>query len=168
MRRTRWPLHSRLAWLAWALLLAAAPGQAQMRDADMKAAYVVNFAQFTSWPEAGRDSALTVCVDRASALGAALQAYHGRRPGGRAWQVLDSAGRPGPGGCDLLVLARAAAHAGADAPGVLVVRDGAGAPAAITLIDADEHLQFDVDTREVARAGLRLSSKLLRLARNLQ
>ena len=166
-------VHARMAWLACGgLLLTTAPCPAQMRDADMKAAYVANFAQFATWPNAGRDperdATLAVCADAATALGAALQTYHGRRLGGRAWQVLDSAGRPRAAGCDLLVLARTAIHAGADAPGVLVVRDGAGAPAAITLIDDDEHLQFDIDTRQVARAGLRLSSKLLRLARNLQ
>jgi hypothetical protein len=51
---------------------------------------------------------------------------------------------------------------------VLVVRDGLGrGGAAITLVEGDEQVRFDVDTTEAARNGLRFSSKLLRLARNV-
>ena len=169
MRRglARW---TKLAGVAGALL--ATPAPAQVRDVDMKAAYIYNFAQFTTWPENRARSAgapLCVCADRASVLWPALQAYNGKPVSGRAWQVLDAAARPGAAGCDLLVLGRAAEAVAA--PGVLMVRDGAsthaGAAAAITLVDDDEQLRFDVDTREAARSGLRVSSKLLRLARNV-
>jgi hypothetical protein len=51
--------------------------------------------------------------------------------------------------------------------GMLVVRDGAGSKAAITLVEDDEHIRFDIDTQEAARNGLRFSSHLLRLARNV-
>lgn len=152
-------------------LLLAAPAPAQVRDVEMKAAYIYNFVQFTSWPperererQRERDT-LSVCAERASVLWPALHAYNGRQVGGRAWRLQDSAAHPGGAGCDLLVLGRAAEPQAA--PGLLVVRDGAGAGAAITLVDDDEQLRFDVDTREAARAGLRLSSKLLRLARNV-
>jgi hypothetical protein len=51
---------------------------------------------------------------------------------------------------------------------VLVVRDGAGAGGgAITLVQGDEQIRFDVDTEAATRNGLRFSSKLLRLARNV-
>jgi len=162
------------AGLAAGAVLLALPclAQTQVRDVDMKAAYIYNFAQFTTWPE-GRPrppgAPLSVCADRASVLWPALQAYNGKPVSGRAWLVLDAAARPGAAGCDLLVLGR-----GADAspaPGLLVVRDGAashaGTAATITLVDDDEQLRFDVDTREAARSGLRVSSKLLRLARNV-
>ncbi|OON60741.1 hypothetical protein B0920_17430 [Massilia sp. KIM] len=150
-------------------LLLAAPAPAQVRDVEMKAAYIYNFVQFTSWPsererERERET-LAVCAERASVLWPALHAYNGRQVGGRAWRLLDSATHPKGAGCDLLVLGRTAEAQAA--PGLLVVRDGAGAGAAINLVDDDEQLRFDVDTREAARAGLRLSSKLLRLARNV-
>ena len=161
-----------LALMAAGLLLAIpclAP--AQVRDVDMKAAYIYNFAQFTTWPEGRARAPLCVCADRASVLWPALQAYNGKPVSGRAWQVLDAAARPGAAGCDMLVLGRAAEAI--PAPGVLTVRDGAaagahaGTAATITLIDDDEQLRFDVDTREATRSGLRVSSKLLRLARNV-
>lgn len=149
-------------------LLLALPclASAQVRDVEMKAAYIYNFAQFTTWPDSRARAPLGVCADRASVLWPALQAYNGKPVSGRAWQVLDAAARPGAAGCDMLVLGRAAAAQAA--PGVLMVRDGASAlPAAITLVDDDEQLRFDVDTREATRSGLRVSSKLLRLARNV-
>lgn len=147
-------------------LLTAAPCAAQVRDIELKAAYIYNFAQFTNWPEVRARVPLGVCADRASVLWQALRAYNGKPVSGRTWQVLDAGAHPGAGGCDMLVLGRAADAAAV--PGVLVVRDGAGGmPAAITLVDDDEQLRFDVDTREAARSGLRMSSKLLRLARNV-
>lgn len=159
---------ARLAGIAFGgALLAAGPCPAQVRDADMKAAYIANFAQFTAWPAQRVRAALSVCVDRASALGRALQAYDGRLIAGRAWQVVDNGGQPGAVGCDILVLGRAAPDA--EAPGTLVVRDGPeAASAAIVLLDDDENLRFDIDTRTAARAGIRFSSKLLRLARTVQ
>ena len=160
-------------------LLLAIPclAPAQVRDVDMKAAYIYNFAQFTTWPEnrpRPPGAPLSVCADRASVLWPALLAYNGKPVSGRAWQLLDADARPGAAGCDILVLGRAAGAVPAPAvPGLLVVRDGAAgagttaAAVTITLIDDDEQLRFDVDTREAARSGLRVSSKLLRLARNV-
>lgn len=159
-------------------LLAAGACRAQVRDADMKAAYVYNFVQFTSWPApaaratnaaSAASAALAVCAERASALGRALQSYDGRQAAGRVWQLVDLQARAPA--CDVLVLGRTeAAVTVAAGAGTLVIRDGAApaSTAAITLVDNDEHLQFDIDTREVARAGLRISSKLLRLARTVE
>lgn len=168
MALTRLAHLAQLGLCAGAALLLAAPCAAQVRDVEMKAAYIYNFAQFTTWPESRARAPLAVCADRAGLLWPTLQAYNGRPVHGRPWQVFDAAARP-PAGCDLLVLGRSADQAaGAPAPGMLVVRDGASSlPAAITLIDDDEQLRFDIDTREAARSGLRVSSKLLRLARNV-
>lgn len=178
------------------VLLAALPCQAEVRDVELKAAYIYNFAQFTVWPGERTRSPLAVCADHAGVLWDALRAYNGRLVGGRAWQVVDGAAHPRGLGCAILVVGRAAAvqaatpatrqldiQAGSQVglqgdtqaetqpgSGVLVVRDGAGpgaAPAAVTLVDDDEQLRFDIDTRQIARAGLRMSSKLLRLARNV-
>ena len=162
------PLLHLAGLCAGGALLLAAPSAAQVRDVEMKAAYIYNFAQFTTWPENRARLPLAVCADRGGVLWPTLHAYNGKPVQGRPWQLFDSGARP-PAGCDLLVLGRSApAQAGAAAPGMLVVSDGASAaPAAITLVDDDEQLRFDIDTREAARSGLRVSSKLLRLARNV-
>ena len=116
-------------------LLAALPCMAQVRDVELKAAYIYNFAQFISWPPGRERMPLSVCADRASVLWLALEPYNGRAVGARAWRMRDNATRDRDT-CDILVLSRTAG--GEEGPGVLVVRDGPGATrAAITLIDND-------------------------------
>jgi hypothetical protein len=162
-------------------LLAAAScrqGVAQVQEGDLKAAYVYNFAVFTTWPA---DAALqklpfVVCASAEGALWAGLRALDGKLVNGRSWATADLA-HPKRGRCDIAVLPPGVDRPAAQLAGALVVRNGAGSgaangaangPAAITLIDDDEHIRFDIDTREAARNGLRFSSRLLRLARNIQ
>lgn len=38
---------------------------------------------------------------------------------------------------------------------------------AVALVEESQHIRFDVDTREAARVGIKFSSRLLRLARNV-
>jgi len=164
-----------LAFLAvfCALGLAAGAGRAQVDGTDLKAAYIFNFALFTTWPDgatAGK-APLVVCASPDSPLWASLHALSGKPVNGRPWTVTDIA-HPKAAHCDIAVLARAVPQPALAAAGVLVVRDGAmrdgSRGAVITLVEDDEHIRFDIDTQEAARSGLRLSSHLLRLARNVQ
>lgn len=163
----------RIALLLAALGLAfTSPAMAQVRDVELKAAYIFNFAMFTTWPDAGANTpaahgVLLVCAGADSALWPNLQGLNGRLVDGRAWTVVDLAAAKGQH-CDIVVLARTAERPNPQAAGVLVVRDGPGHGAAITLVDDDEHVRFDVDTQEAAKSGLRFSSRLLRLARNVR
>lgn len=167
----RAPVSFRFVWLALAGLLAQGPATAQVRDVDLKAAYIYNFAQFTTWPELGRArEPFTVCANADSFLWNSLQAYNGKLVNNRNWQTVDMANRLKPGACDLLVLAHAAERPPVT-PGLLVVRDGAasvGGAVAITLVEGDEQIRFDIDTQAAMRNGLRFSSRLLRLARNVK
>jgi len=165
-------------WIPFALasfgLATSSHGLAQVRDVELKAAYIYNFAMFTTWPE-GTPPARTpllVCASTDSALWPSLQSLNGKPVNGRPWTVVDLAGARGQH-CDIAVLPPTAERPNPGASGVLVVRDGpgrdrAGRGAAITLVDDDEHVRFDVDTQEAAKSGLRFSSRLLRLARNVQ
>lgn len=161
----------RFVWLALAGLLACGPAAAQVRDVDLKAAYIFNFVQFTTWPDLGRArEPFTVCASADSFLWNSLQAYNGKPVNNRNWQTVDMENRLKPGACDVLVLARAADRPPVT-PGLLVVRDGAAGvsgAAAITLVEGDEQIRFDIDTEAAMRAGLRFSSRLLRLARNVK
>lgn len=151
-----------------ALGLAAGAGRAQVDGMDLKAAYIFNFSLFTTWPDAaGSKAPLVVCVNPDNPLWTSLNALNGKPANGRPWAVTDFA-RLKAARCDIAVLARAVQPPVPFAAGVLVVRDGAGRGAAITLVEDDEHIRFDIDTQEAARNGLRLSSHLLRLARNVQ
>jgi hypothetical protein len=145
--------------------LAAGACRAQVDGTDLKAAYIFNFAMFTTWPDAGKGP-LFVCANPDNPLWPGLQALNGRPVNGRPWTLTDLA-HPKAARCDIAVLARAALPPALPATGMLVVRDGAGARAAVTLVEDDEHIRFDIDTQEAAKSGLRFSSHLLRLARNV-
>lgn len=154
--------------LAAACALACAHALAQVRDVELKAAYIYNFAQFTVWPEQSRaKDPFVVCASSDSALWDSLRSFNGKPVNGRAWSTVEASTRLKDGGCHVLVLARSS-EPPPPSPGTLVVRDGTGrGAAAITLVDGDEHVRFDVNTEEATRNGLRFSSKLLRLARNV-
>jgi hypothetical protein len=174
--KTAYPARTTMLVAALALLAAAScrQGVAQVQEGDLKAAYVYNFAVFTTWPA---DAALqklpfVVCASTEGALWAGLRALDGKLVNGRSWSTADLV-HPKGGRCDIAVLPPGVERPAAQLAGALVVRNGAGSatangPAAITLIDDEEHIRFDIDTREAARNGLRFSSRLLRLARNIQ
>lgn len=154
-----------------AALLYGAGSGAQDDDSRLKAAFVYNIAQFTTWPPAlaAPTRPLAVCASPAHSLWTGLRELEGKALAGRAWTVVDSAsGRP----CDIVIYSAAQAPAVAPAAiaGTLTIVDGVRAghyQGAVTLVEEDPHLRFDIDTREAARAGLKLSSRLLQLARNV-
>lgn len=156
-----------LALLALASSLGLAAGMccAQVEGKDLKAAYIFNFAIFTTWPDAAKGP-LFVCTTPDNPLWSGLNALNGKPVNGRPWTVTELA-HPKAARCDIAVLAHAMERPATLATGVLVVRDGAGGRAAITLVEDDEHIRFDIDTQEAAKSGLRFSSHLLRLARNV-
>lgn len=156
-----------LLWCtALSLLVLARAGWAQSDDAALKAAYVYNIAQFTTWPGAETARPLTVCLSSAHALWDSLRKLQGKPVGERKLAVLE----PGPGTqCDVAVL-RAGAPRPAAPGGTLAIVDEPknGYAGAVALVEEDQHLRFDIDTVEAARAGLRFSSRLLKLARNVR
>jgi hypothetical protein len=163
-------LLAALGLLAPACRLAAV----QVREVDLKAAYIYNFAIFTTWPPdaALQKAPFVVCASAEGPLWPGLQALNGRPVNGRPWTTAELA-HPKGGRCDIAVLPPDAERPAPQPPGTLVVRNGAGngavnGAASITLVDDDEHIRFDIDTQEAARNGLRFSSRLLRLARNVQ
>lgn len=157
-----------LLWCAaLSLLVLARTGSAQSDDAALKAAYVYNIVQFTSWPGAEAARPLTVCLSSAHALWDGLRKLQGKPVGERKFAVLE----PGPGTqCDVAVLRGGAQRPATAANGVLAIVDEPknGYAGAVALVEEDQHLRFDIDTVEAARAGLRFSSRLLRLARNVR
>jgi hypothetical protein len=166
-----WRVAGRLA-LAGALtaLSPASHAQAPVQGGALKAAYIYNIALFTTWPGASApDRPFAVCARPAHALWENLRKLEGKPVNGRRWTLYDIAG--GPKVCDITVLPVDAAPSRAPEPAAtLFVVDGSAAgkyAGAVTLVDEEEHVRFDIDTREAARMGLKFSSRLLRLARNV-
>ena len=160
------------ALLALHLLLAAPSCLAQGQDDQLKAAYILNIAMFTTWPAPSAPArALTVCASPQHSLWDSLRQLDGRNVNGRTWATVDAGAASGKP-CDIVVVsaARAPRSAPKEAGNALYVVDGtpsATYAGAVALVEESQHIRFDVDTREAARVGIKFSSRLLRLARNV-
>lgn len=164
----------------WVLCAVTAPVRADpaaVEDGDLKAAYIFNFIQFIDWPGGesapGRD--LTVCVSPFSPLKRPLTALEGRplSKGGvvrlKLLEVNDARD------CRVIVLYSSdvvavlrllrtlpAGH------GILTISDEltfVDPEIVIALSQQDGRVVFGIGADAAARAGLTISSRLLRLAK---
>lgn len=161
--------------LALATSLAATPLHAQPADYQVKAAFLLKFAPFVTWPagSAAPGGPVVVCVVGQDPFGATL-----------ANLARDGAGGPGVvtrrlkaidrrSGCHVAYLAGGGRQTPADglkelagAP-VLTVTDEAAPGSArgiIHFVVRDRRVRFSIDQGAARRQGLALSSKLLSLA----
>ena len=174
-RRSCWQLCA-LALMLLAPL--AAQAQRQAPESELKAAILVNLLLFVAWraPGAQPQDHLTACYLEAGPVAAALVQFDGKPLKGRPLRVtrveLAQAGR-----CHLLYVSPLeAGYLLQLAPamqkgGVLLVGDSAGylqRGVMLNLAVDGGRVVFDVDLNSVRQAGLTVSSKVLRLARNVQ
>lgn len=161
-------------------LLAAAPlvwGQRQAPEPELKAAILANMLLFVDWPTQGGQSPqrLTLCYLDAGPVSSALARLDGTLLKGKPLQVLhvDVAA---VGGCHALYLSPAEAAdvprvvSSARAGGVLLMGDSPGylqRGVMLNLELAGGRVVFDIDLRSTRQAGLVVSSKALRLARQV-
>ena len=162
------------AALGAALLLIAAPasGQDASFEYRVKAAYLFNFTKFVEWPDEALapGAPITICVAGPSPFGAALQeTIRGESVNGHP---LETRGARPADGCHVVFVPR-----GADAAaGLRPFRTHA----ALTVGESDTFLhdggmvnfvleagrvRFEINPEPAERAGIRISSRLLRLAR---
>lgn len=166
------------ALCAWSLPLAQAQTAPESKRpaaagdaATLKAAFLYNFALYTSWPPPPAN-AVTLCAIGRDELGAAFDALANKQIDGKPVQVrrIDSAAEarachvlyvPESGAGNLPALTR-----GLASQPVLVVSDSGNLDTSMILIEAEgNRLVFSVNLSRVRNVGLDVSSKLLRLAR---
>ena len=156
-----------------------AVAQRQAPEAELKAAIISNMLLFVEWPTAGSMSApddqLVVCFQESSPVAEALLRLDGKSVKGKLLKVMQAsssvAGRchafylaPGNAanlGNILPVLSKLPILVAADSPeyskqGVMLNLDLAGG-----------RVVFDIDLHSAQKAGLQISSKALRLARQV-
>jgi len=175
--------------VAWASLagieLAATPrtadavqasrGPQQASDVAVKAAYLYNFARFTDWPSLPTGAPIVACIVGDDGIAAAFVEIVGVRTVDGHRLVLghppDSTTWPS---CQLLFIAEAqirrsaVALAGITTLPVLTVSDTKGfaqTGGIIELFANAGQLRFAINVDAAERSGLRLSSKLLSLAK---
>ena len=165
------PSPAAIAWtlLRLGLLLALLPTRAasQVPEAELKAAFIYNFARFTQWPDSAAAAGPSFCIDEHSPLTPAVRALAGKPLDGRPLTVRTITADMAPSGCRVWILGPASAPPPVDPQGTLVVSEGdrLDGRVMIVLVLEDSHVRFDIDTLAAQKAGLRFSSQLLRLAR---
>jgi hypothetical protein len=144
---------------------------------EVKAAFLLNFAKLTEWPDAAferPDSPIRVCVAGSNPFGRALaQTFQNETAGGRPLEARVIATPAQASGCHMVFVPRRHSRAARD-----LIR--AATPAAVTVGESDDFLtqggainffiergrvRFDINQQSAEQRGVRFSSQLLRLAR---
>jgi len=168
----------RAALLMVAALAGVGTATAQgVPERDLKAAFVFNFIQFTQWPASGVDGGtLNLCASPGSPLYEALAPLAGKVANGRPI-ALHSLIDVRPELCHVVVAIEAdrgriggVLETVSGRPVLTVTDDPEIARAGVMIGMAVNggHMSFIVDNSRAARAGLSISSRLLRLARSVQ
>lgn len=181
-----WTVRSRRrgAAAAAALALIAAPSFAvpaqEASEQSLKVAFIYNFAKFTTWPDsvfADPAAPVTLCVVGKHEYGDAFEKVQGKSVGGRAVVVKYLAAYKGKDQCQVVYVAPSEkprlakivttgkeAHA-------LTVSDIVGFAESGGIISmvrgSDDRIGFEINARVAEESGLKLSSKLLNLAKRL-
>jgi len=156
----------------WAWAQAEPPQEAQLR-----AAFVYRFAQFTQWP-APLQAGLTLCGVQLGAAELALRQLSARTRSGTPLRYRDIEGPlDAAQHCQVLVLGQSDPASlrswveGLGVAPVLVVGlapESLRAGASIALLTEPQGLAFSVNQSEARRRGLALSSQMLKLAREVR
>ncbi|SMC21507.1 protein of unknown function [Desulfacinum hydrothermale DSM 13146] len=181
-RRVRWGVLAFYvaAVLLWGAFPPAGVGaeDALLREEEVKAAFVFNFLKFVEWPEQGAASdPLVLCVQATHPLADTLKSLDGKEIRGRPLRVLDSVKISDLSRCQTLFLGSGIGPDQVDA----ILKDLSGR-AVLTLGDSPEFcaqggmiglvkegnkMRFQINLRTARAARLKISSKLLKLARHV-
>jgi len=172
--------------LAWALLAGLASAGECFAQADaqaeyrVKAAFLYKFGSYIEWPEqafARADSPLVIGVLGADALADELaQIAGGHTVNGRPVTVRKLRRQDALAGVNILFVGRAESSrladilAGVRGQPLLVVtefEDARPHGAAINFVVVDDKVRFDVDLESADQSGIKISSRLLTVARKV-
>jgi hypothetical protein len=168
-------------------LCAAAPlhlqaGESPPLEYQVKAAYLLNFLKFVEWPKGGAqpvdaNTPYTIGVLGHDPLGNVLDdTLRGKNVDGRAVRAVRCNNEEEAARCHLVFISKdekrelRPAIEKLLAGNVLLVGEGGDflrAGGAIRFVIADERVRFEIDQGNAERAGLKISAKLLQLARRV-
>lgn len=163
-----------LVMVAW--LVPAVAVHADAAEAALKVAFLYNFTLYTEWPEP--TPVFELCVAGKDDLGETLDALSRKEVAGRPIQIRRiPASTDVPASCQLLFVAAAesarlsrllAPLANRAVLTVAEIDSSHPARPMLRLSIQDARLGFDANQTAARTAGLRLSSKMLRLARSVE
>jgi hypothetical protein len=165
-----------LAAMCWALpAIAGGDGGDAASDVALKAAFLYNFAKFAEWPGLSPGAPIVVCVVGDDGVADALvETVHGQTISGHAITVARPHDSAAWRTCGLLFIANSETHRvaggldGLKTLPVLTVSDSKGFAQAAGIIELyveEGRMRFAINVDAADRSGLRLSSRLLGLAK---
>jgi hypothetical protein len=161
---------------ASAAVCASLAGAQEPLEDEVKAVFLFNFAKYVDWPSTrGSSATLRICVPaNPSFLAIVREAVRDEVINGRPLQAIGLEGLDGARQCDILYVgtastADAAAWVGAvRGRNTLTVGDGKLAEGVvIAFVRDNDRLRFDVNRAAAVTQNLKISSRLLGLARRV-
>jgi YfiR/HmsC-like len=145
---------------------------------DVKAAFLYNFTKFVDWPpDAFPDSgSLKICVLGDDPFGGSLRTVAGELVGNRKLTVTRTESLARPAGCQVLFISRSEQDhvrqilAAVKGSPVLTVGDTKGFAddgVIINFVLEGSKVRFEINTDSAEQAHLKISSKLLQLAKRI-
>jgi hypothetical protein len=165
--------------LLLALFLLVESGFSQVPDAShVEAVFLFRFTQFTDWPQDAfptAQSPIVICVIGVNPFGDALQlAVEGEAVNGRSLTTRQLRQARDIDACNILFMSRSegsripAILAALKDRSILTVSDADDfieQGGMVQFINEDNHVRFRINGDAVSKAGLKLSAKLLQLAK---
>lgn len=183
-RPSRQPRHvARLGVALFAAQIALAAmlvrADSTVAEYQLKAAYLFNFAKFTEWPAAALPAGapVTVCVTGRDPFGEMLSGIETKTIQNRPVRIRRGVRIDDLRGCHLVFVGDGDERRlpelfrNAEAASALTLGDTEGFVdhgGTIGLVTRDNRILFDVNMDSARRAGLRLSSQMLKLARTVK
>lgn len=169
-------LAAAAAWLAALLVCAPGAHAGELPEYRLKAAFVYNFLLYTEWP-AATGNPLNLCIVGTDPFGAEIDGLQGKAVAARTIAVHRRGAGESLKSCQAVFVARSAIDSlprvldGLRDQPVLTVADSPGAMrggVALNMAVAQGRVTFEANLQVARAAGLGLSSKLLRLATEVQ
>lgn len=164
-----------IAWFG--LLLPEYARGEQSLEYQVKAAFLLNFTKFIEWPPSAipPDRPFSICIVGSDPFGGALdQIVEGESAGGRK-VVVERIHPPQAASCQIVFVG----HLEKDLqtflsslpPGILTVGEGdffLREGGQIAFVIENRRVRFDINQKAATTAGLKISSKLLTVARSVE
>ncbi len=167
-----------LAALILPLLIETCAAADASLEYSVKAAFLLNFTKFVEWPQtafADPRAPMEICVSGKNPFGSALdEVVRGEAVNGHGLAVREIGQAPAPTTCQVLFISPevkdTAKLLGSVPHGVLTVGEGEGFirdGGMIALVIDNRRVRFDVNQAAAQNADLKISSKLLSIARKV-
>jgi hypothetical protein len=168
-----------VCWLSVSAPSLSSATEPAVGEYDVKAVFLYNFAKFVDWPDnafVDDRAPLAICVLGDNPFGRGFDPILTKTVNGRPVTIREIDDVAAAGACHLLFIsASEQGHvdellSALGSRSVLTVSDMkrfARSGGMISLFMADNKIRFEINTRAANRAGLRISSQLLKLARSV-